>query len=99
MDIHAFEDIDLLNDLDDAAALTSAVDLMISVGNAAAGIAGAVGTPLWLMMNSGNWVLLGTDRLPWLPEARLFLKSLGEDWQETMGRVARALQVPEGAGR
>ncbi|NNM82273.1 MAG: tetratricopeptide repeat protein [Burkholderiales bacterium] len=97
--IHAFEEIDLLNDLDDAAALTSAVDLMISVGNAAAGIGGAVGAPLWLMMNSGNWVLLGTDRLPWLPEARLFLKPLGEDWQRAMEGVAAALQTLGGEGR
>ena len=57
--------LDLKNDLDGAAALTAALDLVISAGTSVAEMAGAPGLPVWRIGRAGDWTTLGTGCRPW----------------------------------
>lgn len=90
--------IDLKKDLDDVAALCCALDLVMGPSNASSCLAGACGAPLWLLSTPGSWPLLGTDRYPWYPQARVFLPpSLGQ-WDPAMQAMAAALTERLSAG-
>jgi tetratricopeptide (TPR) repeat protein len=90
--IHNFDDLDLKNDLDGAAALTDACDLVISAPTAAAAMAGALGRETWFMMASRAWPQLGTNHYPWYRSTRVFACEKFADWGALMPRVASALQ-------
>jgi len=59
-------DVDLMNDLDGAAALTAALDLVVSAPTAVAEMAGALGVPTWRVAPP-DWTCLGTAVRPWFP--------------------------------
>lgn len=83
--------IDLKQDLDEVAALSCALDLVIGFPNATSNIAAACGAPSWLVSNLGAWPRLGTDRYPWYPQMRVFLPSQLGEWDQVMGEVAAAM--------
>jgi tetratricopeptide (TPR) repeat protein len=84
--------LDLKNDLDDVAALSTALDLTLGFANATSNIAAACGAPTWIVSVPGAWTRLGTpDRMPWYPHARIFLPAAFGDWEATMAEVAAAL--------
>ena len=83
--------IDLKQDLDDVAALSCAMDLVIGFSNATLNIAGACGAPTWLISPPGAWPRLGTERYPWYPQVRVFLPPSFGEWGVAMGQVAQAL--------
>jgi tetratricopeptide (TPR) repeat protein len=83
--------IDLKDDLDDLAALTAALDLMIGPANAATNIAAAVGAPTWLISTPGAWPKLGTDRYPWYPQVRVFNPATYNHWAPVMEELSIAL--------
>jgi tetratricopeptide (TPR) repeat protein len=89
--IHHFEDVNLRNDLDGAAALTDACDLVISAPTAAAAMAGALGRETWFMAAGPVWPQLGTDHYPWYRSTRVFACKKFADWGTLMPEVARAL--------
>ena len=97
IEVHAWDDIDLHDDFDEAAALTASMDLMISIGNAAASIAGGIGKPLWLMTLEKGWPMLGTDHFPWEPNTRVFSKSADESWDAVIKQVAQELAALSGS--
>jgi len=91
--------IDLREDLDDLAALSSALDLVIGAPNATTSLAAACGAQTWFVTGPGGWIQLGTSRHPWYPNARLFVapsfgstKSQDEGWTPVLADVARALR-------
>ena len=84
-------EIDLKEDLDDVAALSCAMDLIIGPPNATTNIAAACGAPVWLISTPAAWPRLGTDHYPWYPQVRAFLPDGFQKWDELMGDVARAL--------
>lgn len=90
--IHNFEDLDLRNDLDGAAALTNACDLVISAPTAAAAMAGALGRETWFIMSGRGWPQLGTDHYPWYRSTRVYTCEKFADWDALMPRVAAALE-------
>lgn len=89
--IHNFPDLNLRNDLDGAAALTDACDLVISAPTAAAAMAGALGRETWFMVASRVWPQLGTDHYPWYRSTRVFACDKFADWEALMPRVRDAL--------
>ena len=91
VEIHAWDDIDLLHDLDEAAALTAAMDAVISVATSVAATAGALGIPVLMLTPNGNWTSLGTEGLPWYPKTRLFVRNWDEAWEGALAAVARSL--------
>jgi hypothetical protein len=89
--IHRWPTCDLRNDLDDAAALTAALDLVISAPTAAGELAGALGTPAWRVTDERDWTMLGTARRPWFPSMEVFARSPRELWSDLLARVATRL--------
>lgn len=91
--IHCIENIDMWDDLDNVAALLSALDLLIAVDTAVFSLSGGVGLPTWLVsVNQPEaWPRLGTDHFPWYPNLRLFTRTLEQPWSCVMREVATEL--------
>jgi tetratricopeptide (TPR) repeat protein len=88
-------DLDLTNDIDGLAALISACDLVITVSNTTAHLAGALGIPTWVMLPFGHfqpwyWFSERTDS-PWYPSVKLYRQSKFGDWPNVIKRVAQDL--------
>ena len=86
-----FDDLDLKNDIEGAAALSAALDLVISAPTAAAAIAASVGTEVWFVTAGRTWPQLGTDRFPWYKKTRVLSPGKFGDWNELMPRVGSEL--------
>jgi tetratricopeptide (TPR) repeat protein len=85
-------EIDLKIDLDEVAALCSALDLVIGPANATTNIAAACGAPVWLISTPAAWPRLGTDRYPWYPSVRAFIPGGLNAWDPVMSEIAAALR-------
>ena len=93
VEVLALPEVDPLRDLDGFAALIAALDLVITVGNSTAHLAGALARPTWVMLPlvpSWRWLLAREDS-PWYPAARLFRQERRGDWSAVVGRIAEAL--------
>jgi tetratricopeptide (TPR) repeat protein len=83
-----------LADFADTAALISQLDLVVTIDTAVAHLAGALGKPVWIMLQHNadwRWLLDRTDS-PWYPTARLFRQKRAGDWKAVVSSVARALR-------
>jgi len=89
--IEVMEGLDLKNDIDGAAALSAALDLMISAPTASAALAAAVGTETWFMTATRGWPELGTEEYPWYRKSRCFHPADFGAWQDIIPQVAAAL--------
>jgi Flp pilus assembly protein TadD len=90
-------EVDLMQDLDDVTALSSALDLVIGFSNATFNLAAAAGAPAWMIAAKGAWTALGTDRYPWYPQVRLYQPAAFAEWGPVMDRVAGDLAREFGA--
>ncbi len=88
--------IDLKADLDDLAALTSALDLVIAIPNATAALSAACGVETWFVDAPAAWPRLGTDRLPWYANVRSFTAEAFGAFGPALMRVAEGLQSRTG---
>jgi hypothetical protein len=85
---------DELKDFANVAAIVANLDLVISIDSAVAHLAGALGKPVWILLNKGcdwRW-FLGREDSPWYPTARLFRQSAPGEWLEVVKRVELALR-------
>ena len=85
---------DELQDFANVAAIVANLDLVISIDSAVAHLAGALGTPVWILLNKGcdwRWFLEREDS-PWYPTARLFRQSNPGGWQEVVKRIEHELR-------
>jgi len=89
--LHHWPDLDQRNDLDETAALISALDLVLSAPTAVGELAASLGTPTWRFDRVGSWTLLGTRCRPWFPAMRLFVVGANEPLAIAIERMARAL--------
>ena len=83
-----------LNDFADTAAIVANLDLVISVDSSVAHLAGAMGKPVWILLNKGcdwRWFLEREDS-PWYPTARLFRQTTAGAWQEVVNQIELALR-------
>jgi len=83
----------------ETAALIEGLDLVITADTALAHLAGALGVPVWVMLQhvpDWRWLSGRTDS-PWYPTMRLFRQSAPGDWDELFERVANELSVLGGA--
>jgi tetratricopeptide (TPR) repeat protein len=89
VDVHAAD----IADFADTAALASLMDLVISVDTSVAHLAGAMGKPVWTLLQHSSdfrWMRLRTDS-PWYPTMRLFRQPEPGDWASVLARVRREL--------
>ncbi len=88
---------DAIEDFADTAAIMSLVDLVISSDTSVAHLAGALGKPVWvLLQHVADWRwLLGRTDSPWYPTARLFRQPKNGDWESVIRQVTDALAVKQ----
>jgi tetratricopeptide (TPR) repeat protein/ADP-heptose:LPS heptosyltransferase len=95
------DELDLFNDLEALAALCAACDLVVTVSNVTAHMAGALGRPVWLLAPGAQgriwyWFCERSDS-PWYPSMRIFTQPAPGRWQETLEAVARELAAFKGS--
>lgn len=90
--ISNLDDLDNTNDIDGLAALITACDLVVTVSNTTAHLAGALGRPTWVLVPFGHsrmWYWhSGKDDNPWYPNARVRSQRIGQPWRDLVGSVA-----------
>lgn len=91
VDIQVIDGLDLTNDIDGAAALSAAVDLMISAPTAAAATAASIGTEVWFLTAGRTWPQLGTDEFPWYRKGLVFSPKKFGDWNELFPSISERL--------
>ena len=91
--LHQIAGLDLRDDIDGAAALCAALDLVLSAPTAAAATAASVGTEVWFLTAGRTWPQLGTDEYPWYARTRVLSPAKFGDWAELMPRAAAELQT------
>lgn len=82
-----------LNSFDDTAAALANLDLLISVDTSVAHLAGALGRPVWtLLERSPDWRwLLNRSDTPWYTTMKLFRQPRTGDWETVIGEVVKEL--------
>ncbi|MGK2739279.1 tetratricopeptide repeat protein [Tepidicaulis sp. LMO-SS28] len=85
-------DVDLKDDLDGAAALTSALDLVITPATSVGDMAGALGIRSFTYTSAHHPMMLGTDALPWYPATRIFARKWQTPMSEITANVTAALK-------
>jgi Flp pilus assembly protein TadD len=93
--VHLIDLQDEQKDFGHTAAIVSQLDLVISVDTSVAHLAGAMGKPVWILLNNSpdwRWLLEREDS-PWYPTARLFRQASFGNWQGVVARVERELRA------
>jgi len=84
----------LINSFADSAALIMNLDVVVSVDTAVTHLAGALGRPVWVMLNAfatdWRW-LLDRDSSPWYSSARLFRQPTMGDWPSVLKKIQQYL--------
>jgi len=78
----------------DTAAIIANLDLVISIDTAVAHLAGAMGKPVWALLQFApdwRWYPLA-ETSPWYPSMRLYRQTSPGDWQSVIARVAGDLR-------
>ncbi|HCP37166.1 MAG TPA: hypothetical protein DIT98_04940 [Verrucomicrobiales bacterium] len=80
-------------DLDGQAALCQSLDLVISVDQTVVHLAGAVGTPVWVLLPTAAEWRYGHkgESMPWYSTMRLFRQQVAMDWSDPVEQAAQAL--------
>ena len=89
-----------LMDVADLASAIDQLDLVICSNSVAAHVAGALGKPVWMMLDGGadwGW-LLDRDDSPWYPSMRIFRRPAEQPWATAVADIRQALmEVLKGA--
>ena len=82
-----------LTDFADTAALSVNLDLLISVDTAVCHLGGALGIPVWTLIDyAPDWRwLAGRSDTPWYPTMRLFRQDRPGDWEAVALQIEEAL--------
>lgn len=85
--------VDQWSDLDGFAAQIAAMDLVITIDNSTAHMAGALGAPVWVLLPflpDWRWLMTG-EQSYWYSSMRLFRQPQPGDWASVVESVARKL--------
>ena len=88
-----------IDDFADTAALIERLDLVVSIDTSVAHLAGAMGRPVFVLLNHSpcwRW-LAGRDDSPWYPSARLFRQARRNDWRDPVAAACAAASALAGA--
>jgi len=95
LEITHLDDVDLFNDLEGLVALCAACDLVITVSNVTAHMAGALGKPVWLLAPASQgkiWYWFsGRNDSPWYPTMRIFTQPAPGNWGQVFDAVKKEL--------
>ncbi|MDR0705647.1 MAG: tetratricopeptide repeat protein [Planctomycetaceae bacterium] len=82
-------------DLDEMAALITALDLVITPPGYAANLAGALGAKTWLILPAKadwRWNLSRDEHCLWYPAFRVYRQAIGQSWSELFATVGTDLE-------
>lgn len=97
--IHVVGGLDLMNDLDGAAALAATMDIVISAGTSVGDMAGALGVPTYMYGAHQHPMCLGADNFPWYPSVTWIGHKWNEPLQQSVDKiVALALETASARG-
>lgn len=84
-----------IKDLDEFAALISALDLVVTVCNTTVHYAGALNKPVWVLApRVPEWRYgVVTEHMPWYPSSRLFRQQEDQNWQHPIDAICRKLSL------
>jgi tetratricopeptide (TPR) repeat protein len=90
-------DVDPMGEMDAFAAQVAAMDMVLTISNTTAHMAGALGVPVWNMTPTGPgrlwyWFLEG-EQSPWYQSMRLFRHTYREPWDGVIASVQEALSA------
>lgn len=85
--------VDQFTNIDRFSAQIAAMDLVITIDNSTAHLAGALGIPTWVLLPyAPDWRwMLDHDDSPWYPTMRLFRQPQPGEWQSVVRSVKSAL--------
>ena len=98
--IYCDTEINPLESLDDFAAQVAALDLVITISNTTAHMAGALGKSVWTLLHYGadwRWLTNRSDTL-WYPSMTLFRQSRQGDWSNVVQQVHSTLKGYKSTG-
>ena len=82
----------LIADFADTAAVLEQLDLVIMTDSAVAHLGGALGRPVWVLLNFVSyWLWQSAPDCPWYPSLRLFRPQRWNDWDGVFDTAAAAL--------
>ncbi len=85
----------LLGDMNDTAALMTALDAVISVDTSTLHLAGALGRPAWLpnpLVSDYRWRIDGVET-PWYDSVRIIRQTAADDWTPVFRTIAAELSA------
>jgi ADP-heptose:LPS heptosyltransferase len=85
--------VDQFADIDVFAGQIAALDMVITIDNSTAHLAGALGVPAWVLLpfaRDWRWLRARQDS-PWYPTLRLFRQPQPGDWQSVVQEICDAL--------
>ncbi|MBL1234352.1 MAG: tetratricopeptide repeat protein [Rhodobiaceae bacterium] len=88
--LHEPEAIDLKDDMEAMAALTAAVDIVISPRTAVAVMAGALGKPTFTYGPASDPMCLGTRQMPWFSSMHYEARQSQTPMNETVNKIIQA---------
>jgi len=91
--LHHWQDSIPLNDMDDFAAQTAALDLVISIDNSTVHLAGALGIPTWILLPYSpdwRWGINRQDSL-WYNSITLFHQKIQNNWSPVFSEITDRL--------
>jgi len=102
--VEKLPDVDNTDDIDGLAALIRACDVVVTVSNTTAHLAGAIGAEAHVLVASGRgrmWCWMkDRDDSPWYPRVRLWRQHLGQPWPEVVAAAGAAVMArAENRGR
>lgn len=85
--------VDQMVNMDDFAAQVAGMDLVVTIDNTTAHMAGALGVPVWVLVPfSPDWRWMAEGHTsPWYQTMRIFRQTRRDDWDSVMEQVVDAL--------
>ncbi len=82
-----------IKNFDESAAVIQQLDLLITVDTSSSHLAGALGVPVWILVDNNadwRWLVHRTDS-PWYPSVKLYRQTKYKNWNDVIEKVYQDL--------
>ncbi len=96
VDITIFSEIDMIENLDDTAALCGSLDSVVTTKVSLQWLAAGIGTPVWSIsrgLRKTEWCMLGHEFYPWFPELNVCLEETDDLLMRGFDRAAKEISA------
>ena len=91
--VYRFDELDIDNDMENAAALMSALDAVVSSQCWLLHLCGALGVKVYNFNARPNPYFMDQDTNPWAPSVEVIYREHGATWASAMTEIADRLRV------